>query len=140
MLLALCSFRNLAAQEENTDQRFALEQAGDFGQVDNNNIGIVLYYGSENNATPEEAGNWVIDKLNTRLRERQATDPLLLPLGIDALYYVEKLNDGTRGIAVGWHMGGVSVDKREIRAAVEVKVLDEVIDKRSLTANLLQRR
>jgi len=138
LLFGLFPLYGVVAEESKSEASIPLEQAGDFGLADTNNVGIILYYGSENGVTPEQAGDWIIGKLKDRLAKRRAEDPKLLPSGIDAVYFVQDVSEGMVGIRVGYLMGGVSVDTQEIRAATTDEVLDEVLHKRAVSARLLE--
>ncbi len=126
-----------AGYSTETAQNSALGKAGQFARDDLNNIGIIIYYGSGNGATPEQAGDYVLNKLNKRLEERVKQDPSFNPSNIDAAYFIQHLDpDAREGIVVGFLMGGQGI-KKDIREAVTNNVLDDVLDKRATSARLL---
>jgi len=108
-------------------QVYALVQADDYGLENIQNIGAMIYYGPGTGVSERE----VCELIKSRLGELGvARNMIIQPEGFFAF-------DKTPGIAVGYHVGGVSVDKVGVRAAVKKKHLTSVMDKRQLTVQLL---
>ena len=106
-----------------------LVQASQYGSADRNNIGIMVYYGPGNGITQDQAGEYVVQRLEAAAKQRG--------LDIDAEYFVSRTQG--EGISVGYHMGNTSVDAQDIRIAVADDSLDAAIDKRVTTGRLLAR-
>ena len=121
-----------------TAKNSALGQAGQFADADTNNIGIIIYYGTGNEPTADQVGNWVVGKLHKRQEARLQQDPTFNPSTIDTAYFVQPLEgaNAREGVVVGFLMGGQGI-KKDIREAVTDKVLDDVLDGRATTARLL---
>jgi len=56
-------------------ERSALMKAGDWGDCGPNKIGVIIYFGCGNRVTPDDTGNFVIKKLNERLRHSMSLVP-----------------------------------------------------------------
>ena len=109
-----------------------LEQAGIFVREAHNNIGILITFGTGNEVTPEQTGEWAISRLN----ERAATQGKQYY----ARYFVLYSEKG-EGIAISYLVGlGQGVGPKDITEAKNSTVLDEVFEKRDLTAGMLANR
>lgn len=115
------------AQVKNAAYVSPIVQAGDYGEAGPDNIGIMIYFGQGNGVTKDQVGEFVIRKL----QERAA----LRGMNINPQYFI--LDADWQGVAVGYHMGGVSVDSQDLKSAVQPSVIDHVLDDRDRTAKLL---
>lgn len=105
-----------------------IERAGDFGRLSPSNIGIMVYYGHGNEVTKEQVGEFVVDKIVKRAQLRN--------IKVSPQYFIAETD--WEGIAVGYHVGAISIDSQDLRSAVELTALDEVLDIRMRTASILE--
>lgn len=104
-----------------SQEPIALVQAGNFGLADDQNVGIMMYYGSGNGSTADEVGTYLTENLQDRAAERDAQ--------VTADYFVQDLPE-IEGIIVTFHVGGQAVGPMDIRKAVTEEAFDTVIDTR----------
>lgn len=138
-LAASFAFMSNQAAFANEHHERAIVAAGNYGLRAGNYIGVVIYYGPDNEATPEEAGEWVRSKIINRLQVRERRDPRIQPENFHIAYFVQHDPEGNPGISVSYYLGIAGIDAREIRASVTDEVLDQLIDKRLAATRLLNR-
>ena len=108
-------------QINSTTTQPAIVQAGNFGQADSNNVGIMIYYGSGNEPTPDQVGNFIVGKLESAASASGQT--------VNADYFWVNAPN-MEGIVVTFHMGGLSMDNYDIRDAIAPDTLSRVVQRR----------
>ena len=108
-------------------ERTPLEKASLYGRADERNVGITILYGPGNEITEQQ----ICDVSTTRLLKFSNQRKLK----IQPKCFID--HDGTPGIAIGFHVGGVSVDSTDFRKALSKDQLIKVLEKRELTARVL---
>ncbi len=111
-------------------------QAVKFGRAGENNIAVMLYYGTGNRTPPGRAGQMVVDAVKRAGKRAQ--------FPVNAQYYYMK-TDLFEGIAVDFAMGGVSIEGIDIRQAIKQPsaeqphvITDKVVQKRMDVNRLIE--
>ena len=109
-----------------TEQSPALVRAGNYALENTSNVAIMIYYGPGNGVSEDQVGEFVADQVTAIAQDRK--------LHVTPDYFVEY--GGEEGIAVGFLVGGDSVDKQDLKSAVQPENINEVLDKREATARM----
>lgn len=102
----------------------ALIEAGRFGNSSENNVGIILYYGSGNGSPSDAVGDRLVSDLETAASSQGVE--------LDADYFVQDLPE-IEGILVGFFPGPKAIGPLDIRTALQEETYQTVINQRLQT-------
>lgn len=116
-------------QANATVERPAIVRAGEFGKSGNNTIGIMMYYGTANEPTAVQVGEFLVGKVEET--------GLAMGEQINADYFWVNAQN-MEGIVITYHIGGLSIDDLEIREAFTPETLRRVIQRRQDVNNTIE--
>tara|TARA_R110000772_G_scaffold177422_5_gene288980 strand:+ start:179 stop:664 length:486 start_codon:yes stop_codon:yes gene_type:complete len=116
------------ASSRTTTELPALVKAGRFG-MKQDQVGIMMYYGSGNGDPADAIGDYVASELEARAKDRGDF--------LQADYFVEYVQD-MEGIVLAYHIGGREIPGQDIRTAITEEAFDAAIDLRSVANKGLQ--
>jgi len=110
----------------------AYENTGNYGYESQKNIGIALFFGSDNKGTPDQFGQYLVKKIKVYALEEHH-------LIVEPAYFVINNPDGPKGIRLQLQMGPKAIDNINFMEAIKEKNLEKIIQTRIEANKLLNK-